>query len=174
MKTILLSLLLFLLSQQTTFENRQSSIKNHQSKIQNDTTYEYSIRIIKKYEKYSATRYPSLGDEYIGYGHLLYAEDTITYMSKMQADSQARCDFNEAIDWVNEHIDGLPLNQKHVLAMLVFNIKHGDLNESILFKLIRQKEPYQAIQERYYRYAFAGKKFLPGLKKRRIDEFKIW
>jgi len=139
-----------------------------------DTTYEYSIMVIKKHEKFSPVRYTLFGDEYIGYGHLLYDSDTVQYLTEKQADSISRLDFNKAVGWVNRHVDNIPINQKHVIAMLVFNIRHDKLHKSTLIKMIRQRESSDVIRQQYYKYTWAGKRYLPKMKMRRMDEFKIW
>jgi lysozyme len=140
-----------------------------------DTCYNYAIKVIKKYEKYSQKRYELFGDRYIGYGHLLYKSDTLTRLTEKQADSLVRVDFDKAIKQVETLIKyHIPYNRKMVLAMFTFNCGAGKLQKSTLLKLMNQKEPYQVIKEQYYKYVFAKGKYLPNMKKRRYDEFKIW
>lgn len=151
------------------------SIRISEKKTTIDTTYEYSIKVIKKWEQYSATRYKLFGDEYIGYGHLLYKSDTLTFLSKLQADSLLRADFEKAIKSVENMANyHLPDNRKMVLAMFAFNCGIGKLKRSTLLKLVNKGEPYQVIKQEYFKYVYADTRYLPKMINRRIEEFKIW
>jgi GH24 family phage-related lysozyme (muramidase) len=141
---------------------------------QQDTNYNYAISIIKKWETYSSTRYRLFNDEYIGYGHLLYESDTISILSELQANSLLKADYNKAFKAVGKLCPKLPARKKHLLAMFAFNCGIGTLRNSKLLKNIITGAPDSLIKQQYYTYVFAGKRHLPKLILRRMDEFAIW
>jgi lysozyme len=140
-----------------------------------DTSYNYSINLMKKYETFAKKSYQLFGDEYIGYGHLLYAKDSaLQSITELQADSILRCDFKKAIAAVERYTNHIPDNRKMVLALFAFNCGTGTLYRSTLLELVNQGAPDSVIKAEYYKYIYADGRKLPHMLKRRIDEFKLW
>lgn len=160
---------------------QQSLIKNSVPLIvapsvkKQDTTLRYAISVIKKYEGYSSVRYHLFGDNYIGYGHLLYKWDTITKVTGLQADSMLRVDFNNNLNAIKRNLEvSLPDNRLYVLTMLSFNTGCGRLFRSDLFKHVNNKMPDSCIYKDYTGFVYAKGKYIPSLLDRRKEEFKLW
>jgi len=168
MKYILLIFLIFITPEGHKKEPHTGNrfvIENHV-----DTSYQYAISIIKKWETMRLKKYSLFGDNYIGYGHLLSVKDTIILISELQADSILKSDFGAAIKQVNSLGLKLPKNKRTVFAMFVFNCGIGTLKRSGLLKIRNDID----LEKEYIKYQYAGKRHIPKLEIRRMDEFKLW
>lgn len=140
-----------------------------------DTSYNYALSVIRKYETFAAKRYQLFGDEYIGYGHLLYAKDSaLQTVDSIQADSIMRIDFKKAIVDVERYTNHIANNRKMVLAMFAFNCGTGTLYRSTLLKLVNQGAPDSVIKAEYYKHIYADGRKIKGLTNRRYEEFLLW
>jgi GH24 family phage-related lysozyme (muramidase) len=138
------------------------------------TLYAMSIELIKKWEKFSPTRYVLFGDTYIGYGHLLTKNDTISLISELIADSILRSDLARAQKQVNRLCPKLAKNKRLFLANFVFNVGIGTLKKSKLLAMIKSHAPDSLVQKEYFGYVYAKKRYLPKMVNRRADEWKIF
>ena len=173
MKTILIILSL-LLPVNSNINQKKAKIIQQFAPVKIDTSYQYAVNVIKKYEKYSNKEYNLFGDRYIGYGHLIKKGDTMTSLTEMQADSLLRVDLNYSLKMVKSCTNRIPVKRKMLLACFVFNCGIGRLKSSVLLSLINNHKPDSIIEKQYLGYVFANGEMIPKLKLRRIDEFKLW
>jgi len=95
--------------------------------------YERTIAAIKKHEGFADGK-PYIcpgGHNTIGYGHLIKENETYTELSKKQADSLLRADFNRALLAVGTSVK-LKGNKKLAIAHFVFSKGIGAFNNSEL------------------------------------------
>ena len=172
MKTIILILILVLMPN-TAIKMQKRALKLNKIELSQDTTYNYCIKIIKRYEVFRLKKYELFGDHYVGYGHMV--DSTYNYsISEAQADSILKIDFKLALKRVNSLGLKLPKNKRLTLACFVFNCGIGRLQRSDLLKMIIAKEPGSLIKKQYSGYCWANGKYIPSLVDRRRDEFLIW
>ena len=172
MKTILIILSLLLPVNSNINKKKAKSLQQFApAKI--DTSYQYAVSIIKKYEKYSKKKYNLFGDRYIGYGHLIKKGDTMTSLSEFQADSLIKVDLNYSLKMVKSCTNRIPVKRKMLLACFVFNCGIGRLKSSDLLKMINRNENDSIIENQYLKYVYANDVFYKGLVNRRMDEINI-
>lgn len=69
----------------------------------------------------------------------------------------------------------LPEDAVDAVALLVYNIGLGAFTKSTLLKRIKEDvKGFEAIEKEWNRWVYAGKKVLPGLVKRRKNEFQLY
>lgn len=171
MKTIIFTILLILGS------NFESKVQKHALKLQKnviaqDTTYDYCINLIKRYEKFVPERYELFGRYYIGYGHMVdpFFSEKIT---EIQADSILRRDFNISIKQVNSLGLRISYSKRYLLSCFVFNCGIGTLRKSKLLEMLKNKDDDSLIKNQYLKYCYADGKYISKLLDRRSKEFEI-
>lgn len=125
-----------------------------------DTSHNYAVNVIKKYEGFRPKPYRLFGDNYKGYGHLIYTD--FSPVNEAQADSILRADLNGKLKQIN-----LKTNKKTRLLLAVYAYNCG--NAKALYKYVGKPE----FRDKYLSCVYANGKVLPRLKQRRIDELKI-
>lgn len=137
--------------------------------IQNesDTSYNYCINLMKKYEVFKPTKYHLFKENYIGYGHLITKVDTLYYLTEKQSENLLKSDFNKNLKIITKKRHKLPYKKRLTLAMLSFNIGIGKVLKS---GLIDNDSTYQS---EYLKYSFVNGKFHNRLNQRRKDEIKL-
>ena len=172
MKTILIILSLILPFNSNINQKKAKSLQRFApAKI--DTSYQYAVNTIKKYEKYSKKEYNLFGDRYIGYGHLILNTDTMTSLSEVQSDSLLKVDLNYSLKMVKSCINRIPVKRKMLLGMFIYNCGIGKLKSSVLLQIINNNEPDSIIEKQYLKYVYANGVFYKGLVNRRMDEINI-
>ena len=107
--------------------------------------YEKTLEYIKDHEGFAGgTVYicPG-GHKTIGYGHIILENENFTQITKLQADSILRADFNKAIRVLDANIK-LDGSKKLAIAHFVFAKGIGSFNRSTLKKKILKNEPIDA------------------------------
>jgi GH24 family phage-related lysozyme (muramidase) len=125
-----------------------------------DTSYNYAVRVIKKYEGFRSKPYRLFEDNYKGYGHLIYTD--FSPVDEVQADSILRADLDGKFRQIH-----LKMDRKTRLLLAVYAYNCGNARK--LYKYVGKPE----FRGKYLSSVYANGKVLPGLKKRRIDELKI-
>ena len=104
--------------------------------------YEKTLEYIKDHEGFAGgTAYVCPGGhKTIGYGHILLENENLSQISKQQADSILRADFNKAIRVLDANIE-LDGPKRLAIAHFVFAKGIGSFNRSTLKKRILNNEP---------------------------------
>lgn len=176
--SIVLSLIIFFYLINYMNKEREKTIKiakEHSIEIIIDhTTYNLAVEHIKDYEKYRAEPYTLNGRSYIGYGHLLYPTDTITYLTEEKATELLKQDLFSKIKFVNRQY-GVVGNEALALGMLIYNVKYSSIRKSRLHKELTSLNPDKdIIKDSWLSFCvFQGKEH-KGLKARREFEVEIF
>jgi GH24 family phage-related lysozyme (muramidase) len=173
MRQLITLLLIYIISLQPIPETGRAKCLCIRDRVNTtDTLYDYSVRVIKKYEGYRKFAYNGLSHTCIGYGELkrYVKEDSL---SEHQADSVLRRHFNKDIENVKLLVKTRDKRTILTLAMFSYNCGIGRLNKSKLIKLINSGAELSEIEKAYKAHTFAKGKHLKGLVKRRKDEFLI-
>lgn len=136
---------------------------------------EAGINIIKFYEGWSATPYicPA-GYLTIGWGHMILKNEKFTSITKEEGTQILINDLRTAENAVARLIKvPITLNQYSALTSFTFNLGGGVLQNSTLRSKLNRKE-YDDAGAQLLRFVFAGGKKLPGLIKRRQDEYNLY
>ncbi len=116
--------------------------------------YELTIEYIKQHEGFAGGK-PYIcpgGYNTIGYGHLIKETESFTTLSKQQADSLLRSDFNKAIKLVEQYTD-LRGAKKLAIAHFVFTRGIGTFLKSPLNELVKNNKKIddEIVKWCYYR-----------------------
>ncbi len=116
--------------------------------------YELTVEYIKQHEGFAGGK-PYIcpgGYKTIGYGHLIKKTESFTFLSKQQADSLLRSDFNKAIKLVEQYTD-LRGAKKLAIAHFVFTRGIGTFLKSPLNELVKNDEKIdeEIVKWCYYR-----------------------
>ncbi len=116
--------------------------------------YELTIEYIKKHEGFAGGK-PYIcpgGYKTIGYGHVIKKNEIFTQLTKQQADSLLRSDFNKALRLVEKTTD-LKGSKKLAIAHFVFTRGIGTFLRSPLKKLVDEDLPIEKeiLKMCYYR-----------------------
>ncbi len=119
-----------------------------------DKNYELAVEYIKQHEGFAGGK-PYIcpgGHNTIGYGHLIKKTESFTILSKKQADSLLRSDFNKAIKLVEQYTD-LKGAKKIAIAHFVFTRGIGTFLKSPLNELVKnnKKIDEEIVKWCYYR-----------------------
>jgi len=119
-----------------------------------NVNYESTIQYIKEHEGYAGGK-PYIcpgGYNTVGYGHVILKHETFTQLTKMQADSLLRADFNKAIDLVEKTID-IKGSKKLAIAHFVFTRGIGTFIKSPLKAMVENGEDIddEIVKWCYYR-----------------------
>lgn len=155
------------------FYSRKIEKKESKIEINQDSIYNYSVSIIKKYEGYRSQKYIGFNDLYIGYGHKVKKSDKDTSLTEIEAENVLKCDLNKFLINIETLAPGLDYDKKMLLALLCYNCKMHNLIKRRIFILITHNAPKRMIQREYYDYCHIQGEFSKRLLQRRIDEFKI-
>lgn len=139
---------------------QQKAKRLHIEPAKIDTSYNYAVKVIKKYEGFRSKPYRLFGDNYKGYGHLIYTD--FSPVDEVQADSILRADLDNKFRQIHLKVD-----KKTRLLLAVYAYNCGNARK--LYKYVGKPE----FRAKYLSCVYANGKVLPGLKKRRIDELKI-
>ncbi|RLD61542.1 MAG: hypothetical protein DRI95_14120 [Bacteroidetes bacterium] len=107
--------------------------------------YEKTLEYIKDHEGFAGGNVyvcPG-GHNTIGYGHIILENENFSQITKQQADSLLRADFNKAIRVLNANIE-LDGPKRLAMAHFVFAKGIGSFNRSTLKKKILNNEPIDA------------------------------
>lgn len=121
-------------------------IRNQQFKIRPvfnwDKEYEKTLLYIKDHEGFAKGKAYTCpgGHRTIGYGHIILKNEHFTEISKQQADSILRVDFNKALYALDANIK-LKGSKRLAMAHFVFAKGIGSFNRSTLKKKILNNEP---------------------------------
>ena len=134
------------------------------------------LAFIKSWEKLRLTKYQDSGGKWtIGYGHLIQPHEEFgPSITEAIASDLLLTDLMEAEKAVNDLVS-VPLSpcQFDALVSLTFNIGRGNLNTSLLLKLLNRGE-YEKAADRFWKWNKDDKGVVPGLSKRRDMERKIF
>jgi len=107
-----------------------------------DKQYEKALQYIKEHEGFAngkAYICPG-GHKTVGYGHIILKNEDFTQITKTQADSILRVDFNKALRVLDANIT-LSGSKRLSMAHFVFTKGIGTFNKSTLKKKILKSEP---------------------------------
>jgi lysozyme len=107
-----------------------------------DSLYKKIIGFMKKNEGYRSHPYRCLAGAYtVGYGHVIRPDDSLSYpLSKSQADSLLREDFDRRIEFIEKDLDLDRLEEPHKvlsLAHFIFNVGQGNFKDSMLYQTLK-------------------------------------
>lgn len=107
-----------------------------------DEEYEKTIEFIKKHEGFADGKVYVCAGGYrtIGYGHKLLPGENFTQITKEEADSLLRADFNKALRALDRNVK-LEGAQRLAMAHFVFAKGIGSFNRSTLKKRILNNQP---------------------------------
>ena len=119
-----------------------------------NVNYERTIQYIKEHEGYAGGK-PYIcpgGYNTIGYGHVILEHEAFTQLTKSQADSLLRADFDKAIDLVEKTID-IKGSKKLAIAHFVFTRGIGTFIKSPLKEMVENGEEIdeEIVKWCYYR-----------------------
>ena len=131
-------------------------------------------KLIEEFEGLRLTAYKDSRDiPTIGYGHTKNVHLGLT-ITKQQAEEFLSQDLRVAEAGVQDHVKvSLNDNQFAALVSFVFNLGAGNLASSTLLRELNAGN-YQAAADQFPRWDHAGKSVLPGLKRRREAERKLF
>lgn len=130
---------------------------------------------IERHEGFMATVYnDAAGNATIGYGHLIKpGEDFSNGITPEQASQLLSQDSHFAADAVNRQVRvSLTQTQFDALVDFTFNLGSGNLAKSTLLRNINSGKPVDI--RNFTDWHLAGGKVIPGLVKRRTDEFNLF
>lgn len=133
--------------------------------------FDMSLKLIKEFEGFrSSPYYDVAGKLTIGYGHLIKAGESFSFISESKAQELLAKDTAEAVSAVENLVDvPLSANQKAALVSFVFNVGTGNFANSTMLKLLNGGD-YAAAAMQFDRWVLAGGKVSQGLANRRAKE----
>lgn len=132
------------------------------------------LALIKTYEGLRTNAYLCPANVWtIGYGHTLTTKPGMM-ISHQDAEKLLERDLERFEKAVIKNVT-VPLtqNQFDALVSFTFNVGIGAFKTSTLLSYLNRKD-YSGAAEQFLRWTRAGKQILPGLVKRRKDEFKLF
>lgn len=145
-----------------------------------DSLYNEFIGHLKHFEGYRGNPYYCrAGVRTVGYGHVIKKNDSLSLpLSKKQADSLLRVDFNERIDWVKEKIGFDKYKEPYKalsLAHFVFNVGYQNIIESSFYDTLKNQKQLTEKMKKYV-YIKTNKGYVKSthLKYRRNFEFYMF
>jgi lysozyme len=119
-----------------------------------DSLYNEFIGHLKHFEGYrSNPYYCRAGVKTVGYGHVIKKNDSLSLpLSKKQADSLLRVDFNERINWVKKEFNFNHYKEPYKvlsLAHFVFNVGYQNIIESSFYKTLKNKKKLSETMKKY-------------------------
>jgi lysozyme len=133
------------------------------------------LTFIQYHEGYGAAIYEdSAGYPTIGYGHLIKpGEDFSNGITPDQASQLLAQDTKTAVDAVNAKVTiSLTQSQFDALVDFTYNLGAGALHRSTLLKNLNSGIP--VVLKNFTDWNLAAGKAVPGLTRRRTDEFKLF
>jgi|SRR5579872_788964 len=133
------------------------------------------LAFIQRHEGYSATIYhDSAGYPTIGYGHLIKpGEDYSNGITREQASHLLAKDTKTAADAVNAKVvTSLTQPQFDALVDFTYNLGAAALSRSILLENLNSGTP--VVLKNFTDWNLAAGKVVPGLSRRRTDEFNLF
>lgn len=137
-------------------------------------TSESGINLIKKHEGLRLLAYLCPANVWtIGYGHTggVKKGERIT---EEQAEQYLRADLAKAEMIVNTEAPWINQNQFDALVSFVFNVGGGNFRKSTLLRLLKDKQPKEVVGNQFHRWVYGGGRVLPGLVRRRQDEYLLY
>lgn len=132
------------------------------------------VALVKKHEGLRLKSYICPAGKWtVGYGHTRTAQAGIE-ITEREADMLLRSDIEIAEVCVNRH--NLVLSQRmfDALVSLAFNIGCANFNKSTLLLKIKGHSPINEVRYQWMRWVHGGGKVLPGLVKRREEEWRLY
>ena len=132
------------------------------------------IETIKKHEGLRLDAYLCPANVWtIGYGHTggVKKGDRIT---REQAESYLISDLSKAEMIVNAEVPWVTQGQFDALVSFVFNVGGGNFKKSSLLRLLKERQPKEVVANQFHRWVYGGGKVLPGLVRRRQDEYMLF
>lgn len=132
------------------------------------------IETIKKHEGLRLDAYLCPANVWtIGYGHTggVKKGDRIT---REQAESYLISDLSKAEIIVNAEVPWVTQGQFDALVSFVFNVGGGNFKKSSLLRLLKERQPKEVVANQFHRWVYGGGKVLPGLVRRRQDEYMLF
>jgi len=137
------------------------------------------LEFIKKNEGFQAKAYPDAGGYSIGYGTFLYSPQLMakyknTTITKEEGEALMVPNLQTITQEINQHVK-VPLtqNQFDALADFCYNLGCDSLTESILLKLLNQKN-YQNAAIEFGKWIHSEGVIVPGLVARRNEEKELF
>ncbi len=137
-------------------------------------TSQTGINLIKRWEGLRTNAYLCPANVWtIGYGHTkgVYRGMIISHLKAEELLQQDLRIYEEAINRIVKV--SLTQNQFDALVSFAFNVGIGALVSSTLLKLLNEGYSKMAAKQ-FSRWIYAGGRVLPGLVKRRHDEFNLF
>jgi lysozyme len=132
------------------------------------------IDLIKRHEglRHNAYLCPA-GVWTIGYGHTgkVKKGDSIT---ELQAEEYLLDDIEKAEMIVDKEVPWVTQGQFDALVSFVFNVGAGNFRRSTLLRLLKDRQPKEVVANQFHRWIYGGGKALPGLVRRRQDEYTLF
>jgi lysozyme len=133
------------------------------------------LQFIQRHEGYSDRIYKDrAGYPTIGYGHLIRSgEDFTNGVTQAHAIQLLSQDTQTAVDSVNNKVKvNLSQTQFDALVDFTYNLGGNNFGQSTLLKNVNGGNP--VILQNFTDWNHAGGKVVPGLTKRRTDEFNLY
>ena len=132
------------------------------------------VALVKKHEGLRLKSYLCPAGKWtVGYGHTRSAEPGMM-ISEGFALQLLMVDLEAAEACVNRQELNLTQRQFDALVCFVFNIGCAAFSNSILLKRIKRGATVDEIREQWMRWVHGGGKILPGLVKRREEEWRLY
>lgn len=136
-------------------------------------TNQSGIDLIKRFEGCRLTAYKCpAGIWTIGFGHTANVKEGDKITMAM-AESLLKMDLVSREHFLNMLNLGLNENQFSALISLIYNIGQGNFLKSPVLKSLRNKET-KNIKDAFMKHVYGGGVKLPGLVKRREEEYKLF
>lgn len=143
---------------------------------------ENAIALIKKYEGFSHRMYTCpAGKLTIGYGHVVFADaDKFKYkdgISEFEANKLLIDDCKIVENFINNNIKLDYQSEFDALVSLIYNVGINKFKKSKAYELLKKRDYGAAVFQMFDEksgFVRVDVKILPGLVKRRQDEYKLW
>ncbi len=138
------------------------------------------FELIKRFEGFRPAVYlcPA-GVPTIGYGHVIDREKEpelfVAELTELSASELLYMDVKPYVQCVNQYVTvELTQHQFDALVSLVYNIGMHAFRKSSLLKIINEQRPVEHLRTAWRLWCYAGRKFLPGLLRRRNAELELY
>lgn len=132
------------------------------------------VALIKKYESLRLKSYLCPAGKWtVGYGHTRTAQPGVV-ITEAEADKLLLSDISIAEACVNGQHLMISQSMFDALVSFVFNIGCGNFQKSTLLLKIKGHSPINEVEEQWKRWVRGGGKVLPGLVKRREEEWRLY
>lgn len=140
-----------------------------------------AIEILKRFEGFRKEAYKCAGGvATLGYGSTFYLDGSPVQMGDTITEKDAEILLIKVVDDFKVNVKRLlpytlPEDAVDAVVIMVYNIGLGAFTKSTLLKRIKEDHlNFAAIETEWNKWVYAGKKVLPGLVKRRKEEFALY